>query len=202
VAALLTSVPEAAAIARAGGIVVVPTETVYGLAARPTEELVARLFELKRRPRDKSVQLLIPSIDAMAELGEPSPDAIVLAEAFWPGPLTLVVRASDAAPDALVDDCRIGLRVPGHALALDLLARCGPLAATSANLSGDPTPSAISDIHDLFGSSVDAYIDGGEIVGTGSTVVDVSRDEPRVLREGPISVPMLNARTGGRFEPP
>lgn len=120
-------------------------------------------------------------------MGRRSPDAAALAEAFWPGPLTLVVAASDVAPGALAPDGTIGVRVPGHAIALDLLSRTGPLAASSANRSGEPTPATIAEIQAVFGDAVDGYLDGGTIEGTGSTVVDLTGSKPKVLRSGPIS---------------
>lgn len=180
----------------------VPTETVYGLVARPTRELVAKIFELKRRPPEKSVQLLIPGIDHLERLGVPSRSAKTLADGFWPGPLTLVVEAREGAPDALVEGGRIGLRVPGHPIALDVLARCGPLAASSANRSGEETPADIEGVREIFGSDVDGYVDGGHIVGVGSTVVDVSGERALILREGPISSADVNGLVWGRFERP
>lgn len=181
---ILSSVDDAAAIVERGGVVVVPTETVYGLACRP--EHVARIAELKRRPIERSVQLLVPGAEWLPRVGRPNDVALALADAFWPGPLTLVVPAADDAPAALVFDGTIGVRVPAHPIALGLLARCGPLAASSANETGRPTPSTVQDVRSVFGSGADGYLDGGVIVGAGSTVIDATDDVPRVLREGPI----------------
>jgi L-threonylcarbamoyladenylate synthase len=180
-------------------VILLPTETVYGLATFPLN--VARLFEIKERPRERSVQLLAPDASWLDRLGRPSDVARRLAAAFWPGPLTLVVGVGDAAPPELLTtlagDGTIGIRVPDHDLALAVLGRCGPLAASSANLSGEPTPSTAAEIADLFGDRVDAYLDGGTIEGTGSTVVDVSGADLRVLRPGPIPAADLERAATG-----
>jgi L-threonylcarbamoyladenylate synthase len=170
-----------------GGVIVLPTETVYGLACRPTAEGVARIFEIKSRPPDKNVQLLVPDASWLDRMGRPTDAARTLAAAFWPGPLTLVVAPSDDAPTALSAAGTIGIRVPSHPVALEVLELTGPLAASSANRSGDPTPPTAAEIAALFGSSVDAVLDGGRIEGTGSTVVDATGLEIAVLRAGPIT---------------
>ena len=181
---ILSSVDVAAAIVRRGGIVVVPTETVYGLACRP--ERVAKIAELKGRVVERSVQLLVPGAEWLSRVGRPTDVALALADAFWPGPLTMVVRPGDDAPPELVFDGTIGVRVPAHPIALDLLARCVPLAASSANETGKPTPPTVHEVRKLFGPRADGYLDGGEITGSGSTVVDVTGDALVMLREGPI----------------
>ena len=181
---ILTSVDDAVAIVERGGVVVVPTETVYGLACRP--EHVAKIAQLKLRPVERSVQLLVPGAEWLSRVGHPNGVALALADAFWPGPLTLVVPAADDAPPTLVFDGTIGVRVPAHPIALELLARCGALAASSANETGEPTPSSVQEIRSIFGPRADGYLDGGEITGSGSTVIDVSGDALVVLREGPI----------------
>jgi tRNA threonylcarbamoyl adenosine modification protein (Sua5/YciO/YrdC/YwlC family) len=161
----------------AGGVIVLPTDTVYGLACLP--EHAGAIFELKGRPREKHVQLLVSDPAELERLGSPTPGALRLAATFWPGPLTLVIASGEET---------VGVRMPDHAVALDVLARTGPLAASSANRSGEPTPATCREIEDLFGERVDAYIDGGAIVGSGSTVVDMTGDEPVVLRAGPITL--------------
>ena len=176
-----------------------PTETVYGLAVRPYADGVAKIFEIKRRPREKSVQLLVPDTTWLERLAVPTAEAAALADAFWPGPLTLVLPASAQAPGAVVADGTIGVRVPNHPIALEVLRRVGPLAASSANLSGEPAPTTADDIRSIFGDLVDAYLDGGTIVGTGSTVVDLTRSAIRVLREGPISIADVKSAVEGRL---
>jgi L-threonylcarbamoyladenylate synthase len=145
------------------------------------------LFELKRRPPDKQVQLLAPDASWLERVGVVDDRARRLAAAFWPGPLTLVVRAASGAPGALAAAGTVGVRVPRHDLALDVLRRTGALAASSANRSGEATPATAAEIEALFGDAVAVYLDAGRIVGTGSTVVDLCGDAPRILRGGPIS---------------
>jgi L-threonylcarbamoyladenylate synthase len=197
---ILTSVDEAAAIVDRGGVIVVPTETVYGLAGKPVAEVVERILRIKERPVEKSIQLLLAGAEWMERVAQTSTAADALARAFWPGPLTLVLHAADDAPPALVSDETIGVRVPAHPTVLELLGRCGPLAASSANPSGLPTAPTVGDIRRIFGDRVDGYLDGGRIAGTGSTVVDLTTDPANVLRVGPIGLNDLRSVTGGRFE--
>jgi tRNA threonylcarbamoyl adenosine modification protein (Sua5/YciO/YrdC/YwlC family) len=133
------------------------------------------------------VQLLIGDASWLDRVARDFDDARALARAFWPGPLTLVVPASQDAPATLSADGTIGVRVPDHPLALEVLERTGPLAASSANRSGSPTPSTLAEIAGVFGDEVGALLDGGEIAGTGSTVLDLTGGEPRLLRRGPVS---------------
>ena len=200
----LTAVDGAAAVVARGGLVVVPTETVYGIAGRPDPDVVDRIFEVKHRPPEKSVQLLVPGAEWLDAVAHPSSDARLLAVAFWPGPLTLVTWARDDAPPAVVASTgagrTIGVRVPAHPLALELLARCGPLVASSANRSGEPTPPTVDGVRGVFGDEVDAYLDGGPAPGSGSTVVDVTNERASLLREGPVTADMLRSVLGGRFE--
>lgn len=183
---VLTSVAEVAKVLSTGGICVVPTETVYGLACLPETGAIERIFEVKDRPANKTLQLLIPGASWLERFGVASPQARALAAEFWPGPLTLVVGASQEAPAAVSGEGTIGLRVPAHPLALELLELTGPLAATSANLAGEPTPPTIAEISKVFGDSVDGYLDGGYIDGSGSSVVSVVGGEVSILRDGPL----------------
>jgi tRNA threonylcarbamoyl adenosine modification protein (Sua5/YciO/YrdC/YwlC family) len=197
---ILTSVADAARIVDGGGLVVVPTETVYGIVGKPEPDVVARIVEVKQRPAERSIQLLVPGAEWLDRVSLPSSDARLLAAAFWPGPLTLVVWARADAPSAIVSadasGGTIGVRVPAHPIALELLARCGPLAASSANRSGEDTPPTVHGVRELFTTSVDAYLDGGPAPGTGSTVVDVTTERVSVLREGPVSFEMLRSVLG------
>lgn len=180
-----------------GGVIVLPTDTVYGLAARADDaRAVERIYELKGRDSDKPLQVLVSGSQWPSELAEASAAAQRLARAFWPGPLTIVVTAAASAPAHLVSDRGIGLRAPDHPAALALARASGPLAATSANHSGEPTPSTIEAIRDLFGSSVDVYVDGGTIDGAASTVVDLTGAEPLIVREGAITSQALKNAIG------
>ena|SRR5581483_3923391 len=190
-------VEEVAAALQRGAVVVIPTDTVYGLATRADNpEGIQRIYEIKGRPAEKPFQVLVSGAEALDEFAERSEAAKALARAFWPGPLTIVVRASARAPGALVREGRIGLRAPNHPLALALVAASGPLAATSANESGRPTPETIDELRALFGSRVDAYADGGRIATIASTVVDVGAGTIEILREGAIPRAALEGTIG------
>jgi len=178
-------VDDAVAALLRGDVVVLPTETVYGLAA--TFDNVEKIFELKGRDADKVLQVLVPDATWLERLGDPSGEAKAVASAFWPGPLTLVVKARADTPAAVIKDGGVGVRVPANDETRAILARVGAVAASSANRSGEPTPNTIDAIEALFGSGVAVYVNAGEIRGTGSTVVDMTKDEPRLIREGPIS---------------
>ncbi len=197
----LSVVDDAVSALDRGGVIVIPTDTVYGLAARADRDAaVRRIAELKGRPLDKAVQMLIPDVTWLETLGQPTDAARILAGRFWPGPLTIVVKASPEAPAVPVAEGTIGLRVPAHPLALEILRRSGPVAASSANLTGRPTPSDIAGVKRLFGDEVDVYVDGGEVAGDASTVVDMTRDRPVIVREGALSAAEIDEAAKGRFE--
>jgi L-threonylcarbamoyladenylate synthase len=180
----------AAAILRAGGLVAFPTETVYGLGADATDpRAVARIYAAKERPRFNPLIAHLGSIDAALAQGRFDDAAQALAHAFWPGPLTLVVPASEACH--VCDLARAGLdsvalRVPAHALAGDLIARVGrPLAAPSANRSGRVSPTSAAHVLADLDGRIDAVIDGGPTdVGLESTIVACLGEAPRLLRPG------------------
>ena len=185
-----------------GDVVVIPTETVYGLAARlDRPAAIEKIFALKERAAEKVLQVLVFDATWLAKLGEPSSGAIRVATGCWPGPLTLVVRAREGVPAAATRGGTVGIRVPDHPLARAVIGRAGPLAASSANLAGRPTPPRPDEIRTLFGDRVAVYLDGGEIAAGGSTVLDVSGGEPRLVREGPLPFAHVRALyAGSRFE--
>jgi tRNA threonylcarbamoyl adenosine modification protein (Sua5/YciO/YrdC/YwlC family) len=184
-----------------GGLAVIPTDTVYGVvAAADRVDAVERIFALKERATSKSLQLLVEQEDAIEIYGHPSREARRLASRYWPGPLTIVVRASERAPNSVLSGLTIGLRMPDHAIALEIIRSTGPLAASSANRSGEPTPGSLVEIRSTFGSAIDVYVDGGTIVGRASTVVDVTRPDPVVLREGAIAADEIMRVAGFGFE--
>ena len=188
---------EALAALERGGVVVVPTDTVYGLATRADNPKgIERIYELKGRPDDKPFQVLVAGVDALEDFAEVTAVASKLAAAFWPGPLTIVLPAGRSAPEGVVREGLIGLRAPNHPLALELVAASGPLAATSANLSGEPTPTTVDALLDLFGPRVDAYVDGGAIETRASTVVKVDDGKIEILRAGPITAEALKGAIG------
>lgn len=173
------------ALAR-GRIVVIPTDTVYGVAASPAKSTaVEAIFELKGRSRTKALPVLGDSLDALNAVASFDDRARRLAEKFWPGPLTMVLRrALGFEADLGGDDPEtIAVRIPALDLTRALLARSGPLAVTSANLSGEPEATSVEEARVWFGDRVAAYLDGGAAQGTQSTVISLV-GAPKVLREG------------------
>ncbi|MDX1612352.1 MAG: L-threonylcarbamoyladenylate synthase [Candidatus Thermoplasmatota archaeon] len=192
---------QAAAALKAGYLVVLPTETVYGLGANAMDpEAVARIFEAKGRPADNPLIVHVADLRAAAELADPWPTlAQRLAERFWPGPLTLVVPKASTVPDVTTAGLdTVAVRVPGHPLARELLAIAGvPVAAPSANTSGRPSPTRVEHARDDLGDAVAVYLDGGPTdVGVESTVVDVCGDHPIILRPGGIPREAIEAIAG------
>jgi L-threonylcarbamoyladenylate synthase len=196
------AVDSAMAALRAGALAIFPTETVYGIASRPDDPAAtARLFEAKRRPVSLNLPVLAASAEEALELVEANEPARRLAAAFWPGPLTMVLpRGARSREWSLGDETgTMGVRVPDHPLALALLQRAGPVAATSANFSGAAPLNDTAALQQTFGEAVAVYVvarAGTEsLAGVSSTVVDLTGDELRVLREGPINASRLAAVT-------
>lgn len=173
-----------------GELIAIPTETVYGLAALPVEASVERLIAAKQRSADKGIQLLVDSVAQAAALATLSPAAERLAETFWPGGLTLILtRRSDANVPELLGGGRptLGIRMPDHEVPRALARRLGPLAASSANLSGRPPATTARMVVESLGDLLALVLDDGPVRGgVASTVVDCTADLPRVLREGAI----------------
>jgi tRNA threonylcarbamoyl adenosine modification protein (Sua5/YciO/YrdC/YwlC family) len=177
---------------KAGSLVVLPTDTLYGIGADAfNPDAVASLLTAKGRGRDMPVPVLVGSWDTIEGLVSwVSGDARKLIEAFWPGGLTLVV---EHAPSLAWDlgDARgtVALRMPLHPIALDLLAETGPMAVSSANTSGMPPATTVGEAYEQLGESVSVYLDGGQApIGQASTIIDLTGHEPVVLREGAVSV--------------
>jgi len=182
-------------------LVAFPTETVYGLGANALDpHAVARIFAAKGRPTDHPLICHIASADDLAPLvAEVTPLAQALADAFWPGPLTLVLPRSATVPDAVTGGRdTVAVRVPDHPLALELLRTFGgPVAAPSANRFGRPSPTRANDVRDELGDTVDVILDGGPCaIGVESTVLDLTSDPPQVLRPGGVSVEQIEAIIG------
>jgi L-threonylcarbamoyladenylate synthase len=170
-------------------VVGVPTDTVYGIGADPlSEEAVTRLFELKGRPELKPVGLLVASIEQAEAIGEIEGVAAELAAEHWPGALTLVVTPKVILADWVGDTQRqtVGLRVPDHLVTIELLEAVGPLAVTSANLSGGAESMSDEEARSVFGDLVPVYVEGRAPGGEASTVVDTTGSEVVVLRQGPV----------------
>lgn len=185
-------------VLRAGGVVAVPTDTVYGIAvALETPGGIERLFHVKRRPPDRGIMLLLDAATQAASIGGMGPAATALADACWPGGLTVVVpqRPDRPLPAVLTGgDPTIGLRVPDHPAPRALAAAIGPLPTTSANRSGVPEARDAAEIIAQLGDEIDLVLDGGPAHGgPASTVVDCTGDRPRILRAGAIPTERLDA---------
>ena len=168
------SLRRAAAAVANGDLVVYPTETVYGLGGDALDaDAVERVFDLKGRERSNPLSLGVPSVDAALRHTRPTEFAVAFARAFLPGPVTVVVERAATVPDALTAGRdRVGIRVPDHPVARELLRETGPLTATSANVSGRGSVTHPDDLDDRIREGVAVVVDDGETPGTESTVVD------------------------------
>jgi L-threonylcarbamoyladenylate synthase len=175
-----------------GGLVAFPTDTVYGVGALTTLPLaVERIYRAKGRPRSNPIPILLEGAKSLEQVAEDIPPAAwSLAQRFWPGPLTLVLRRSSSVPDVVTaGGPNVAIRVPDHEFALRLLhAAGGGLAATSANLSGRPDPLTAEEVHAYLEGRIELILNGGRCPGgIASTVIDLTATPPTVLRKGPIS---------------
>lgn len=191
-------IQQAAEILRRGGLVAVPTETVYGLAAVATDAAaVEAVYEAKGRPETKPISLLVSSMDMVRPLcRDIPPTAFRLAEAFWPGPLTLVLQDGGIVPPVVrAGGSTLGVRCPDHPVTLALIEELGaPLAAPSANISGMPSPKNARAVLEGLGGRIDAVLDGGPCtVGVESTILDLTVPAPRILRQGGLPAADLEA---------
>ncbi len=183
----------AAKLINDGEVIGMPTETVYGLAADATnEEAVRKIFAAKNRPCDNPLIVHISNLDMINDIALEIPDLVyILAEKFWPGPLTMIMPKSDDIPMVTSGGLNtVGIRFPSHEVALSLIDKCGkPLAAPSANLSGSPSPTTAQRVFEDMNGRIPAIIDGGECeVGVESTVISFDADGAiRILRPGKIS---------------
>ncbi len=177
---------------KSGRLVVLPTDTLYGLAADAFDSsAVSSLLAAKRRGRDMPVPVLVGSWNTIDGLVfSVRPQARELIRAFWPGGLSLVVQQAPSLAWDLGDTRgTVMLRMPLHPVALELLREVGPLAVSSANVSGQPPAKTAAEARDQLGDLVDIYLDGGPAAhAVASTIVDLTSDEPRILREGAVSV--------------
>jgi L-threonylcarbamoyladenylate synthase len=183
---------EAVAVLLSGGVVAVPTDTLYGLAADPfSTAAIARVFAVKGRPAQRAMPLVAADVDqVVSQIGPLSELAQRLAAKYWPGPLTLLVeRPRSIPPDVAGGRNEIGVRVPAHAVTRELCRACArPLTATSANLSGEPPSSDPDQIERAFGDGVDLLLDAGRTPGGApSTIVDVTGRDARLVRPGAIA---------------
>ena len=190
---------QAAALLRNGGLVGVPTETVYGLAGNGLDEAaVRRIYEVKGRPEVKPLALMVSGAEEMERYCEDVPQAAkALAERFWPGPLSIVLKArTDVVPEIVrAGGETVSLRCPDHAMTLQALKLAGiPFAAPSANPSGSPSPKTADEVLSYFNGQIDAVIDGGPCgLGRESTILDMSRVPYRILRQGALAAEEIRA---------
>ena len=202
------SLARAAQLLKDGGLVALPTETVYGLGADATNSsAVARIYKVKGRPADHPLIVHIYSMQSLGDWADEIPSyAISLARDFWPGPMTLVLKRSILAEDFVTGgQPTVGLRVPGHAVALALLAAFENIggqgiAAPSANRFGHVSPTTAQAVQEELGEyleSKDQILDGGpSTVGVESTIIDCTTEAPRILRPGAITIQMVEESTG------
>ena len=179
-------------ILKQGGIIAFPTDTVYGLGAGANnQQAVARVYRIKERPRNIALPLLLVNISQIGEVAEPVPPiAWLLAHNFLPGALTIVLPKSNLVPDIITaGGITVAVRVPAHPIPIALAQGLGvPIVGTSANVSGKPSALTADEVYSQFGSKIDLVIDGGRCPGgRESTIIDVTGEEPVILREGAIS---------------
>ena len=194
-------ISEAAEILKGGGLVAFPTETVYGLGGNGLDkEAAKKIYAAKGRPSDNPLILHVSSIEEVYPLVKALPEkAKKLMEAFWPGPLTLVLPKSDIVPKESTGGLEtVALRSPENALTLDLIRACGfPIAGPSANLSGRPSPTEASHVFEDLGGRIEGILEDGAVgIGVESTIVDLSEDCPTLLRPGAITIEDLEEVLG------
>lgn len=188
----LDKLKEISKIIKNGGIVVFPTETVYGIGTNGlNKEAISRLYEVKQRPTSKPISLLVSSIEMVDMVAKDITDMeYKLMDKFFPGPLTIILKKKSNVPDNLTNNTdTVGIRMPDNIIAKKLIEYAKvPIATPSANISGKPSGTDINYIMENFKDKVDYYIDGGQSkLGIGSTIVKVENGYPLILREGSIS---------------
>lgn len=191
----------AAKILKSGGLVALPTETVYGLGAVGLDaKAVKKIYEVKGRPPQKPVSLLVEGTEAFSLCDNVPDAAYVLAEKFWPGPLTIVLPRGAKVPDIVTAGGNtVGLRCPQHDATLEIIRLVGsPLAAPSANMSGEESPKDAKTVWGNFRGKIGAVVDGGICrVGVESTIVDLAGANPRILRQGGLAEDEIFNAIGG-----
>ena len=194
-------IEEAAAILRDGGLLGIPTETVYGLGANGlNEKAVAHIFEAKGRPQDNPLILHIPDASWLERYCKEIPlTAYQLAKAYWPGPMTMILKRKDIVPNAVTAGLdTVGMRCPAHPLCREIIAASGvPVAAPSGNTSGRPSPTTAQHMLEDMDGKINAIVDGGPCsVGVESTIIDLTETPARLLRPGGITLEQLEAVLG------
>ena len=185
------AIPTAMQILQGAGTIVFPTDTIYGIAADAfNPDGINKLYEIKERPEDKALPVLIGETSQLDNLVLYLSDQVQsIAEAFWPGALTLILPKGPEVPPELSPYPTIGVRMPDLGFTLRLLRETGPLATTSANRSGGSNPTTVKEVREQLGEQPDLILDGGATPGLiASTVLDLSGPELKILRKGPISL--------------
>nr|WP_281503947.1 L-threonylcarbamoyladenylate synthase [Streptococcus uberis] len=177
-----------------GGALVLPTETVYGIFAKALDETaVNHVYQLKKRPRDKAMNLNVADYQTILEFSKEQPSYLKdLFEAFLPGPLTIILKANDKVP-AWINSGKstVGFRLPNHPLTANLIKKTGPLIGPSANISGNESGKEYASIMAAFDHEVAGYEDDQAITGQDSTIVDLSGEKAKILRQGALTVDEL-----------
>jgi L-threonylcarbamoyladenylate synthase len=178
-------------VLQTGGLIAFPTDTVYGVGARAFDaKAVESIYIAKDRPIEKAIPVLIGDAEDFDKVASQIPKmALRLAAHYWPGPLTLIVPKILTLPIAVSAGATVGVRVPDHPIARNLLRSVGPMAVTSANISGGKNPTTSEEVFAQLNGRIELILDGGMTEGgVASTVVDCTQSEPGILREGPISL--------------
>ena len=191
------TIQQALDVLHRGGLVAFPTDTVYGVGALVFDgKAVESIYAAKDRPVEKAIPVLLADSEDMEKVGIDIPDvAYKLAQRFWPGPLTCIIPKRPHLPESVSATDTVGVRVPNHEVARALLRAAGPMAVTSANISGQASPSTAEEVFAQLGGRIDLIIDGGKTPGgVPSTLVDCTGSELKVLREGPISLEEIKSK--------
>jgi L-threonylcarbamoyladenylate synthase len=185
------AIAQAVKIIQGGGVVAFPTDTVYGIGVSAFHhEAIDKIFQVKERSQVKAIPILIADVEDLKEISShTTPETIKIINHFWPGALTIVVQKSPKLPINISPEDTIGVRIPDHNLIRELIRKAGPLAATSANLSGSPSALTAMEALEQLEGRIDLVLDGGpSLGGQASTVVDLTTEEPLILREGSITL--------------
>ncbi|MBE7436374.1 MAG: threonylcarbamoyl-AMP synthase [Anaerolineales bacterium] len=189
-----SEISRALEILRKGGIGAFPTDTVYGLGALAFDNAaIESIYTAKDRPLEKAIPILIGDLSDLDRIGSDIPEmALRFAERFWPGPLTCVIPKKSTLPPAVSATSTVAVRIPNHPDALALLRAAGPMAVTSANISGAQNPLTAQDVYEQLQGRIPIILDGGKTPGgIPSTLVDCTGEKPVILREGPITLENL-----------
>lgn len=191
-----SQIQQALTVLQNNGILAFPTDTVYGLGALAFDNAaIESIYAAKDRPIEKAIPILIGDLSHIDQVAIDIPNmALRFASRFWPGPLTCIVPKKQTLPPAVSATSTVAVRIPNHPDALAMLRAAGPMAVTSANISGQPSPSTAEEVYTQLNGRIPLILDGGKTPGgVPSTLVDCTGDKPVILREGPISLADLIA---------